>query len=124
MTHDISLAFDSLGEELRALKISLLNQVNITSTSFKLSFDDPLPEQLLWASRVFHMDHIELYFSFSINGTPQESITTIVSPQNELRTLTFLTKEVANIADPSLRSSTHARLDSLLNQYSTCVPSL
>ena len=121
MTHEISLRFANLGEELRDLKLSVIKEVGIECTSFKLTLEEPLPEALVWASRVFHMDHIEVYFLHSVSCSPLDRIKTIVSPQNELRSLTFLMKEVTQVADPVLRNSVLLRFNSLLHEYSQYV---
>lgn len=113
----MDLPFDALPEESRIPKLRLLEEVGIKNAHFSLTKEDALPLQLLLACRVYHMDDVELYFAHSIGISALESVSTLVSPQNELRTLIYLTKAVAQVADQDLRVSFSLKLNQLIAAY-------
>ena len=120
MVH-IEVPFASLDEQSLLPKQSLLEELGITATSFEITLRDGLPRELILAARVYHLDAVEVYFARTPSQSLMEHIGGHVSPQNELRTLVFFTKEVAKIEDDALRLAAQSRLDTLVAEYSKYV---
>lgn len=112
-----SLNFDSLDEPLRSLKLSLLKDVKDADTTWKSSAEEAIPVSFLRACRLYHSDHLEVYFSRAPKRALQDHFSDIVSPQNELRTLTFLRKTIASVSDETLKSSLTKALQLLADRY-------
>lgn len=112
-----SLHFDSLDEPLRSLKLSLLKDLKDAYTTWQSSTDTPIPVSFLRACRLYHSDHLEVYFSRAPKRSLQDHFSAIISPQNELRVLTFLRKTIAQVADETLQSSLTEALQLLADAY-------
>lgn len=116
-----SLPFDSLDEPLRSSKLNLLKELKDTDTTWKCTEEDPIPDAFLRACRLYHLDHLEVYFCRAPRRSLQEHLSGLVSPQNELRVLTFLRKTLASAPTSALVSSATARLQQLADSYLTYV---
>ena len=121
MAHVTTLNFEAIGEDLRDAKLSLLQLLDINETSFPWTDSETLPRNFLHACRIYHMDHVEVYFARSPTRSLIEYVDSIISPQNELRTLIFLLKAVEAISDPALRTVAQRQIEPLINHYQSYV---
>jgi hypothetical protein len=107
-----------LGEDDQRQKNLILEELGIRQTSFEITAQCALPQILILASRIYHMDSVEVYFSRTPKQTLLEHVSSPISPQNEMRTLIFLTKEFGKIQDDTVRQAAKFQLDILIEQYS------
>lgn len=116
-----TLPFDSLDEPLRSAKLSLISEIKDVDTVWKSSNDDPIPESFLRACRLYHADHLEMYFSRVPRLSMEQRFSSLISPQNELRVLIYLRKTIAGLSDETLISALNNRLLQLADSYTVYV---